>query len=83
MACGFTISNLLIPKAVQSNTASPYGKQLRYNKCSTRKNQPTGTDLHFQTVNQCYLWDVEKWYGVPHARSGKYWRKYVVKMANM
>ena len=36
MSCGFTISNLLIPKAVQSNTASPYGKQLRYNKCSTK-----------------------------------------------
>jgi hypothetical protein len=36
MSCGFTISNLIIPKAVQSNTASPYGKQLRYNKCSTK-----------------------------------------------
>ncbi len=35
------------------------------------------TDLYFKTVYQCYLWDVKD------AGNGKYWRKCIVKMANM
>ncbi len=41
------------------------------------------TDLYFKTVYQCYLWDVKERYRVPYAGNGKYWRKCIVKMANM
>lgn len=34
-------------------------------------------------VNQYYIWNVKKWYGVPTASSGKCWRKYMMKMADM
>lgn len=34
-------------------------------------------------VNQYYIWNVKKWYGVPTASSGKCWRKYMMKMADI
>ena len=34
-------------------------------------------------VNQYYIWNVKKWYGVPTVSSGKSWRKYMMKMADM
>ena len=34
-------------------------------------------------VNQYYIWNVKMWYGVPTASSGKCWRKYMMKMADM
>ena len=62
-----------------------YGWQIEYpvDTLERGENQPAGTDLYIQTINQYYLWNVKERYRVPYASSGKCWRKYVERMANM
>ena len=48
-----------------------------------RKDIPLPDFQYYYDRNQYYIWNVKKWYGVPTASSGKCWRKYMMKMADM
>ena len=43
---------------------------------------PTRETDDCRPINQYHLWNVKERYGVPHAGSGKCWRKVVEQMAN-